>query len=113
MYLKSNLIIFITHPPFDNAHVFRAFMKHVSSGVEGDLQRTVHTTAPWVRISGQTKKGPWGKTASEGHGIRVVQPKVDRTNNKTPSLTVVGITKIIRTVGAQYLQLHQQQPQRP
>ena len=52
----------------------------------------MHTATPWVRNVGQTKKGPWGKTGSEGHGIRVVQPKVDRTNNKTPSLTVVGIT---------------------
>jgi len=30
MYLKSSLIIFITHPPFYNAHVFRAFMRHVA-----------------------------------------------------------------------------------
>jgi len=42
----------------------------------------------------QDRAGPWGtaracgKMISNGPGIRVVQPKVDRTNNKTPSLTV-------------------------
>jgi len=33
--------------------------------------------------------GDWGKTISNLHG----QPKFDRTKNKTPSLSVVGITK--------------------
>ena len=39
----------------------------------------------------QTKYSPWVKSNLNLHEIKVVQPKVDRTNNKTPSLPVVGI----------------------
>ena len=42
--------------------------------------------------TGPTTKGPWVKTISNHPEIRVVQPKFDQTKNKTPSLTVVGIT---------------------
>jgi len=44
--------------------------------MEGDFQPNAHPTAPWVTISDQTKKD-WGNPISKGHGIRVVQPKVD------------------------------------
>ena len=42
-----------------------------------------------IREPDQVK--PVGKNNFKLHEIKVVQPKVDRTDNKTPSLPVVGI----------------------
>ena len=43
--------------------------------------------------------GPWEKLASDCHENRVVQPKLDRTKHKTPSLRSWGLAELARLYG--------------
>ena len=60
--------------------------------------------------SSRNQNRPVGRKFSKYHEIRVVQPKLDRNANKTPSLTVVGISIDIAVAEALRILLRMGEP---